>query len=619
MTRRVCALALLLMAGIVHRASASDIVLYASDATPHGNWTVASNAGSPNGQMLASADRGWSSTNSALASPTDYFEAAFTATANTQYHVWVRLRASGDSKWNDSVYVQFSDASDAGGSSIYRIGTTSSLLVNLEDCSACGVLGWGWQDNAWWVGQSAVVKFPSTGTHTIRVQTREDGVQIDQIVLSDAKYLSAAPGGLKNDGTVVPKVSTSTVTSTSTSTTASPYSGTPVSIPGTIQASDFDNGADGVSYHDTTAGNSGGVYRNTGVDLEASSGGGYDVGWIAAGEWLNYTVNVTAAGSYTAQIKVASLNGGGSMHIGFNGTSHVWSSVSIPRTGGWQTWTTVNVPVTLGAGKQQMTLAIDAAGFNLKSVTVVAGAASPPPPPPPTTTTGATFRMMTWNIHSGTAANNTYTLPSQVQFMAAQHPDVIELEEVSTWNEYQPTKIRDLLQQTTGQTWYYATFAPTSCSVGGCLMVELLSRYPISTSSTRTYSATAFGRAQITIGGVPINFMGCHLDYYNTSLRTSELNDMMAWARNFAGPRLVGGDFNSWWGEWWIGQMTTEYSDTWVDYSKQKDGAYTTNGVRFDYIFRSFDGGWRLTPTYAFVAGTSLSDHSPFIADFRTQ
>ena len=88
---------------------------------------------------------------------------------------------------------------------------------------------------------------------------------------------------------------------------------------------------------------------------------------------------------------------------------------------------------------------------------------------------------------------------------------------------------------------------------------------------------------------------------------------------NIAGPRLVGGDFNSWWGEWWIGQMDTEYSDTWVDYSKQKDGAYTTNGVRFDYIFRSFDGGWRLTPTNAFVASTSLSDHRPFVADFKVQ
>ena len=108
------------------------------------------------------------------------------------------------------------------------VGTTNALTVNLENCSGCGVLGWGWQDNAWWLAQSVVVKFPSTGSHTIRVQTREDGVQIDQIVLSDAKYLSAAPGGLKSDTTVVPKASAVTVSSSST--TSTPFSGTPVSL-----------------------------------------------------------------------------------------------------------------------------------------------------------------------------------------------------------------------------------------------------------------------------------------------------------------------------------------------------------------------------------------------------
>ena len=55
------------------------------------------------------------------------------------------------------------------------------------------------------------------------------------------------------------------------------------------------------------------------------------------------------------------------------------------------------------------------------------------------------------------------------------------------------------------------------------------------------------------------------------------------------------------------------------DYSGQKDGAYTTGNVRFDYIFRSFDAGWRLTPTNAFVPSTTLSDHRPFVADFKVQ
>jgi hypothetical protein len=143
-----------------------------------------------------------------------------------------------------------------------------------------------------------------------------------------------------------------------------PFSGTPVSLPGTVAASDFDNGGEGVAYHDTSAGNSGGQYRNTSVDLEASSEGGFDVGWTAAGEWLTYTVNVASAGNYTVQLRVASP-GGASLHLGFNTASNVWKTVSIPATGSWQAWQTVSVPVTLGAGTQQMTVQFDNGGMNL--------------------------------------------------------------------------------------------------------------------------------------------------------------------------------------------------------------------------------------------------------------
>jgi hypothetical protein len=160
---------------------------------------------------------------------------------------------------------------------------------------------------------------------------------------------------------------------------STPFSGTAVPVPGTILAANFDNGADGVAYHDATPGNTGGAYRSTGVDLEASSEGGYDVGWIDAGEWLNYTVNVGAAGTYTAHLRVASPNGGASLHIGFNGPSNVWKVVSVPRTGGWQAWTTVDVPVTLGQGLQQLTLLFDTPGMNIRAVTVDGSPSTPTP------------------------------------------------------------------------------------------------------------------------------------------------------------------------------------------------------------------------------------------------
>ena len=181
---RVCgALAVAaIIAGAGSRAhAASDLVLYATDFTvAHGNWATVATTGAAGGQALSSADRGWSTPDTALASPADYVEATFSVPSYTPYHIWVRLRASGDSKYNDSVWMQFSDALDLNQSPVHKIGTTGALLLNLENCSGCGVSGWGWQDKAYWLQQVNVVEFSTDGPHTVRIQTREDGVQIDR-------------------------------------------------------------------------------------------------------------------------------------------------------------------------------------------------------------------------------------------------------------------------------------------------------------------------------------------------------------------------------------------------------------------------------------------------------
>jgi endonuclease/exonuclease/phosphatase family metal-dependent hydrolase len=333
---------------------------------------------------------------------------------------------------------------------------------------------------------------------------------------------------------------------------------------------------------------------------------------------MNYTVNVAASGAYVAQIRVASPGGGGSLHVGFNRSAGSWTQAGIPATGGWQTWTTVNIPLNLTAGAQQMTLFFDTAGYNVSYVSIAANA---PPPQQPQAPAGAggRFRMMTWNINSGKDVSNNYGLLNQVQLIASQNPDVVVLQEVQTWDEYQPTRIPALLQQVTGQTWYSAWAPSPACAVGGCIGELIVSRLPIAASNYTYLEVSDAGRALVYVAGVPINILTNHLEYYDTGLRSTELNELMAWARNFGGPRLVGGDFNSWWGEWWITQMETEYHDTWFDVSGTRDGAYTKGNVRFDYIFRAFDGDWRVVPTNAWVVGTSLSDHQPFVADYRVQ
>jgi hypothetical protein len=183
---------------------ASDVVLYASDFALNGTWVRGNDASAAGGQAALTPDEGWSTPNVPLSDPVDYIEASFNAPAGVPYAIWLRLRATGDTKFSESVWVQLSDA-HAAGQSVFPIGSTSALLVNLEDCRDCGVSGWGWQNSAYWLAQPARLSFATAGPHTIRIQVREDGAQIDQVVLSPSKYLNNPPGGLRDDQTVVGK------------------------------------------------------------------------------------------------------------------------------------------------------------------------------------------------------------------------------------------------------------------------------------------------------------------------------------------------------------------------------------------------------------------------------
>jgi hypothetical protein len=158
------------------------------------------------GRRLENENAGATRTNSPLATPTHYFEMRFTADAGRPYRLWMRGKAYNNNGYNDSVHVQFSDTVDANGAPIYRIGSTSGTAVNLEDCTGCGVQGWGWQDNGFGAGVlGPTIRFASSGVHVLRVQIREDGVSFDQIVLSPDTYLNASPGALKNDTIILPK------------------------------------------------------------------------------------------------------------------------------------------------------------------------------------------------------------------------------------------------------------------------------------------------------------------------------------------------------------------------------------------------------------------------------
>ena len=188
-------------------ASAGDIVLYAAEAPVRsGAWSTITDGTAAGGARLSNPDAGAVKLTVPLAAPAHYFEMTFNAQAGVPYRLWIRGRADLDAFANDSVFVQFSSAVTAAGAATWQIGTASATEIVLEDCNGCGLSGWGWQDNGWGSGVlGPPVYFAATGPQTIRIQTREDGLSIDQIVLSRAAFLDKAPGALKNDTTIVRK------------------------------------------------------------------------------------------------------------------------------------------------------------------------------------------------------------------------------------------------------------------------------------------------------------------------------------------------------------------------------------------------------------------------------
>src|SRR5262245_10156190 len=138
-------------------------------------------------------------------------------------------------------------------------------------------------------------------------------------------------------------------------TASTPFRGVPLQLPGTIEVEDFDEGSEGIAYHDRTPYNEGGAYRATGVDLEPTSdaGGGYALGWVEPGWWLAYTVNVAATGVYKVEFRLASWGAGGNFHVEVNGID-VTGPLNVGDSRGWQQWFTASPPsgIPLSAGIQ---------------------------------------------------------------------------------------------------------------------------------------------------------------------------------------------------------------------------------------------------------------------------
>ena len=184
-----------------------DVVLYAADAVVQANWATIVDDTAAGGRLLQNPDLGQAKLPAALEAPASYFELTFNALAGRPYRLWIRGKALSNGTSNDSVFVQYDGTVDENGAPTYRIGTASALGWNLEECLGCGLSEWGWQDNGWGaIGlRGPTVRFAHDGAQTMRIQVREDGLGIDQVVLSSLRWLNASPGNAKNDNVILPK------------------------------------------------------------------------------------------------------------------------------------------------------------------------------------------------------------------------------------------------------------------------------------------------------------------------------------------------------------------------------------------------------------------------------
>jgi endonuclease/exonuclease/phosphatase family metal-dependent hydrolase len=245
----------------------------------------------------------------------------------------------------------------------------------------------------------------------------------------------------------------------------------------------------------------------------------------------------------------------------------------------------------------------------------------------------ATIKVMTYNTAHGGLATTPATTDAQISTIASQNPDVVVLQE--TYNN-QLTYYVNGLNGRPGNTGWHGAYArhcmagtaPT-CTTWASDNVMILTRLatlsidPVLIWAKDDYRV-ARGALHMTVAssdGTPVNVFVCHLPALSNA-QTSRLTYVaafQAWAQSFAGPRLVGGDFNDSPGTAPIVAMTQQYSDAWVlagsgpGYTHSHGGTPTS---RIDYWFHDTKGPETLA-SVSVVGSLNNSDHLAVVATYN--
>ena len=192
-----------------------------------------------------------------------------------------------------------------------------------------------------------------------------------------------------------------------------PYTGTPIAIPGVVEAGFYDKFEGGIgqniSYVDTSIGNNGDFRTDENIDAISVNGEGATVGWNSAGEWMEYTIDVQTAGNYDLSYRYASGNsaGGGPFYFEVDGKK-VSPDIYVPYSSDWDVWQSDNVSnIALRKGENILRLFIESGEFNIGKMTFSYN--SPLSYVPPVANAGANVSVITPNTTAsldGSASND---------------------------------------------------------------------------------------------------------------------------------------------------------------------------------------------------------------------
>jgi endoglucanase Acf2 len=218
-----------------------------------------------------------------------------------------------------------------------------------------------------------------------------------------------------------------------------PYGGNVSVIPGLIEAGHYDafegGIGQGITYVDVSQNNEGGFRPEEFVDAAPVTNEGATIGWIASGEWVEYTVDVATAGVYNVAMRYASGNaaGGGPMYFEVDG-ARVSENVSFNSTSptNWNTWVNKNASVELNKGRHVLRAVFVNGEFNLGKMTFTRTGDLPYLPPVAHAGSNVTVVLPTTTAQlDGSGTENPGAATLTYEWMQVYGPSIIEFSDVN--------------------------------------------------------------------------------------------------------------------------------------------------------------------------------------------